>query len=287
VKSAVCEALGYPVPSSFRKTKPRFPGQGFDTYAQKGNNLQVWNEELALTRRYALFRVSDKDRVTRVRVVSGRTLSLLDTTGTLTQKYLARLVLDAATTELVTPRDTDNLRTIGLVGSRPARLQGSPTDSPASETLLPVKELFRRLRPLVGQQFADTGVDQDRNRGAGLHRLVSQMLGNASYKVDGQFPDVRSQLLEVKLQTSPTIDLGLIRPDSEEVIDVPRLRGRQIRHCDVRYAVVCGNTDGRRVTLTHIVLTTGEGFFGRFTQFGGRVVNTKLQIPLPATFFDR
>lgn len=31
VKKAVCEALGYPVPSSFRKTQPRFPGQNFDT----------------------------------------------------------------------------------------------------------------------------------------------------------------------------------------------------------------------------------------------------------------
>lgn len=26
VKEAVCEALGYPVPKSFKKTQPRFPG---------------------------------------------------------------------------------------------------------------------------------------------------------------------------------------------------------------------------------------------------------------------
>src|SRR5262245_44642947 len=41
VKTAVCKALGYPVPHSFAKTKPRFPGQMFDTYTQKSNNLQV------------------------------------------------------------------------------------------------------------------------------------------------------------------------------------------------------------------------------------------------------
>jgi hypothetical protein len=98
---------------------------------------------------------------------------------------------------------------------------------------------------------------------------------------------VRHQLLEVKLQTAPTIDLGLVRPDSEEAIDEPKLGGRQMRHCDVRYAVFCATTDGRRVALTHVILTTGEGFFGRFTQFGGRVLNKKLQIPLPETFFDR
>lgn len=287
VKSAVCEALGYPVPSAFRKTKPRFPGQCFDTYAQKANNLQVWNEELAPNRRYVILRVSEDGVVTRVRVVTGDTLSLLDTTGTLTQKYQARVVLGTAAAELVTAQDTDNLRTVGLSRRCPTRLPGDPTGHPNPATLLPIKEVFDRLCPLVGQQFADTGIDQERNRGAGLHRLASDALGFAGYKDDGQFPDVRNQLLEVKLQTSPTIDLGLVRPDSQEPIDAPKLSGRQIRHCDVRYAVLCGTTDGHRVTITRLILTTGEGFFGRFPQFGGKVLNKKLQIPLPATFFDR
>ncbi len=32
VKTRVCEILGYLVPSVFKKTQPRFPGQLFDTY---------------------------------------------------------------------------------------------------------------------------------------------------------------------------------------------------------------------------------------------------------------
>jgi hypothetical protein len=32
VKQRICQILGYPVPSSFRRTKPRFPGQRFDSY---------------------------------------------------------------------------------------------------------------------------------------------------------------------------------------------------------------------------------------------------------------
>jgi hypothetical protein len=59
VKTAVCAALGYPVPKSFKKTQPRFFGQQLDTYTQKSNNLQVWNEALSPTRRYAIIRVSD------------------------------------------------------------------------------------------------------------------------------------------------------------------------------------------------------------------------------------
>src|SRR3990172_3557192 len=38
VKTHVCQALGYPVPTSFRRMQPRFPGQLFDTYVQKSNN---------------------------------------------------------------------------------------------------------------------------------------------------------------------------------------------------------------------------------------------------------
>lgn len=55
-KSAVCKALSYPVPTSFTKKKPRFPGQDFDTYVQKSNNLQIWNEEVSPTRRYVIAR---------------------------------------------------------------------------------------------------------------------------------------------------------------------------------------------------------------------------------------
>src|SRR5262249_15363524 len=78
-KQHVCRVLGYPVPSSFKKTKPKFPGQAFDTYLQKSNNLQVWNEELAASRRYVLIRISDVDQIQRVKVVTGDTLALLDT----------------------------------------------------------------------------------------------------------------------------------------------------------------------------------------------------------------
>lgn len=87
------------------------------------------------------------------------------------------------------------------------------------------------------------------------------------------------------MQTSPTIDLGLVCPDSEAALDVPQIAGRQIRHCDVRYAIFYARTDGATVTLTRFYLTPGESFFSRFPQFQGKVLNKKLQIPLPSDFF--
>lgn len=285
VKEHVCRSLGYPIPNSFKKTQPRFPGQLFDTYVQKSNNLQIWNEDLASTRRYVIVRVGMNNVITKIKVVTGDTLALLETTGTLTQKYQAQLIPGSDSVELITDEDTDVLRAF-VRRDVTLALRASPVNHPRKTELLPIAEIFERLLPLVGKSFADIGYDQERNRGAVLHRLVCQHLGYTNYQDDGQFPDVRHQLLEVKLQTSPTIDLGLVRPNSDEALDVPKIEGRQIRHCDVRYALFYAETDGKNVTLTHLFLTTGESFFTRFRQFQGKVLNRKIQIPLPRYFFD-
>lgn len=286
VKKRVCQVLGYPVPKSFRKTQPRFPGQLFDTYVQKSNNLQVWNEELSPTRRYVVIRVSENDIVTRVRVVTGETLALLDTTGTLTSKYQAQCIPGAVAAQLISPSDTTRLA-LFVKQNVSLRHIATPVNHPRAGELLSIKSVFKRLSRLVGQSFADPGIVQERNRGAALHRLVCAALGYASYQDDGQFPDVRHQLLEVKLQTSQTIDLGLVRPNSTEPLDVPMIQGKQLRHCDVRYAIFYAHIGHEYVHLTHLILTTGGAFFSRFTQFQGKVLNAKLQIPLPGNFFER
>ena len=286
VKERICQVLGYPVPRSFQRTQPRFPGQMFDTYTQKSTNLQIWNEQLAPTRRYVLIRVSDTGIVSRVKVVTGDTLALLDTTHTLTRKYQARCVPGADRTELITAKDTTVLAPL-VTPQVDLRRVGTPVWPPQAGQLLPIALVFERLSPLLGRSFMDAGFDQERNRGAALHRLVCSALGYSSYQDDGQFPDVRHQLLEVKLQTSPTIDLGLVQPNSTAALDVPMIDGRQIRHCDVRYAVFYAFAAAEQVKLTHVFLTTGEAFFGRFPQFQGNVLNAKLQISLPADFFYR
>lgn len=285
VKMRVCEVLGYPVPPSFKKCQPRFPGQMFDTYTQKSNNLQVWNEELSGSRRYVIIRISDADVITRVKVVTGDTLALLDTTGTLTRKYQARCIPGIEVTELVVAKDTDRLMPFVASAADLGRI-ATPVLHPAAGQILPIETVYVRLSELVGRRFADAGADQERNRGAALHRLVCEALGYRSYQDDGQFPDVRHQLLEVKLQTSPTIDLGLVTPESTEPLDVPMIGGQQIRHCDVRYGIFYGNVANGTVELTHFFLTNGATFFARFPQFQGKVLNAKLQIPLPADFFN-
>ncbi len=267
LKIAVCKALGYPVPKSFSKTQPRFPGQNFDTYIQKSNNLQIWNEEVSPQRRYVLIRVNDNNVVTKVRVVTGPVIAAFDTTGTLTQKYQARSIAPVNVSKLVCPVDTDNIKNRIIAVKRSG--------------FLPITEMFGALSKLVGTTFPDPGSDQERNRGGKLHEAVCKSLGGSTWADNGQFPDIKEQMLEVKLQTSPTIDLGLVTPDSQEPIaDLP-----EFLHHDVRYAVFYADTDSRVVRINHVILSTGKEFFTFFQRFGGKVTNKKLQIPLPRDFF--
>lgn len=286
VKEQVCKALGYPVPNSFKKTQPRFVGQNFDTYVQKSNNLQIWNEELDASRRYVLLKVSDDSIVERVKVVDGSVLAKLDTTGTLTHKYQARFENLGQPCELISAQDTDLISEILLDEKIPQKPEGSPVSHPEKNQFIPIGQLYEELCPLVGLGFPDAGHDQERNRGAELHRIICQKLGYITFQDDGAFPDITAQLLEVKLQTSPTIDLGLVIPNSNSYLDIPPIEERHLRHCDVRYAVFYGDTDGEQVKLTNFVLTTGRDFFSRFPRFEGNIKNKKLQIPLPKGFFD-
>jgi hypothetical protein len=287
VKERVCQTLGYPAPPAFRKTQPRFVGQQFDTYIQKSTNFQIWNEEIESTRRYVVIQASEQDVVTAVRVVTGEVLARLDTTGTLTQKYQATCQPRVDPIELVVPSDTTVIQPLLSPGPSFDATVASPCDVPSRGNLLSISALTVRLGELVGEKFVDSGYDQERNRGSFLHRLVCVVLGYVFYQDSGQFPDVRHQLLEVKLQTSPTIDLGLVRPNSTDPVDMQIVDGIRVRHCDVRYAVYYAQIDDDQVLLTHLMVTTGEAFFDRFRQFGGRVLNRKLQIPLPPDFFTR
>jgi hypothetical protein len=263
IKTAICQVLGYPVPKVFKKTNPRFPGQMFDTYGQQKRNLQIWNEDVAPARRYVLINISEEAIVVGVRIVTGDTVALLD----------------------ITPNDTERLGP--FVTTTPTLPpSANPTDYPEARHLLAIALICEKLAPLIGQSFEAVDNLSERLRGAGLHRRACYALGYKDYRDNGQFPDIRHQLLEVKLQTSPTIDLGLVRPDSTEVLDVPMIEGHQIRHCDVRYAIFYGHMIETNVRLTHLLVTTGWTFFTRFPQFQGKVLNSKIQIPLPSDFFN-
>lgn len=281
VKTKICNALGYPIPASFKKTQPRFPGQNFDVYTQKSLNVQIWNEEVDAARRYVFLRVDENDIISAVRVITGNELVQYDRTGTLTKKYQATMHSygrnicsqnDSATVYSWTA-DT-NTTLIGV----------NPNSYPQRNQLLRITEIYKRLLPMVDQSISYLDAVQERNRGAELHAMICDHLGYSIYEDDGTYPDIANQLLEIKLQTSPTIDLGLHSPeDGEQIMAV----GNTVFYSeDIRYAIFDGKVVNNRVVLQNLYLVTGADFAHYFPLFKGKRTNAKLQIPLPDSFFD-
>lgn len=282
-KQAVAAALGYPVPPTLRKVKPRFPGQDLDVYVQRSSNLQVWNDEVSPGRRYAVLGVDDDNRVVAVRVVEGTELATFDKTGTLTTKYQAKRRGGRTGSYLVSRHDTRDfiaeLAPDDDLG-RDVLANLLPASAPVRGKVLGVAGLNARLRDLVGHALEYS--PSERSRGAKLHRAACEVLGLADYADTGSFPDIVCQALEVKLQTAGTIDLGLVKPDSDAsaVALSPRLRQR-----DARYLVAYATRHRDLLRVEHIVVSTGADFFDEFRLFGGLRQNQKLQLRLPIDFF--
>ncbi|MEO8873655.1 MAG: restriction endonuclease [Candidatus Kapaibacterium sp.] len=288
VKAKVAEAMGYPVPLSFKKTQPRFPGQDLDVYVQQSRNLQIWNEAITLSRRYAIVIVSPEGLITDVRVVTGNEVQAWDKTGKLTSKYQA-ILKTGTKSGLLSSKDTAKFRSLLSSGTKAKKIVGSPLRNPTSEDLLSIKEVYSRLKSLVGKTLAYSGAAQERNRGALLHESVCLALGYSSLEDNGRFPDVTSQLLEIKLQLSQTIDLGLTKPDSTQNLEEIALNGRKISPADIRYALfgAVWLEHHKTVRLENLYLVTGADFFKFFKQMMGKEVNRKLQIPMPISIFGQ
>jgi|SRR5579872_69626 len=284
-KGLVCTALGYEVPVSFRKTQPRFPAPNLDIYVQKADNLQIWNQEIDPLRRYVIIRLDDSDRIQAVRVLTGQELALLDNTGTLTTKYQAKRRPGRTGSYLVSAEDTETfISLLSPIQEIPSQLSSclSPVGPPVDGTVLSIASIYTKLLKLVDRQFTDPGVTQERLRGIILQQEVCKVLELGAYADAGQFPDIQSQALEVKLQLAPTVDLGLVSPDS----DAPAAElGLGLTYRDSRYAIFYGSRSAGRFHVESLVVTTGVDFFSEFQRFEGNIQNRKLQVRLPRDFF--
>jgi hypothetical protein len=283
-KQAVANALGYPIPPVLRNTKPRFPGQDLDVYVQQSSNLQIYNDEITPSRRYAVLGLDARSEVAAIRVIEGVELAALDKTGTLTSKYQARRRSGAVGSSLASQADTDpfvaEFAPVEALASATLR-ELTPSDPPTRGAVIGIASLHQKLLGLVGQEFEYS--PSERRRGDTLHRAACKVLELGSFADTGHFPDIVCQALEVKLQLARTIDLGLVSPDSQEpaVTLSPRLR-----HCDARYLVAYAVRGGMHFRIEHLVTSTGVDFFDEFHRFGGLVQNQKLQIKLPRYFFE-
>ena len=281
VKTKICEILGYSVPKSFKKTQPRFLSQNFDIYIQKRMNVQIWNEEIDPNRRYVFIQVNTDDIISGIRIINGDQLAELDKTGTLTTKYQATMP-NLGKSSLLSNDDTK--RVAGWCDKLIDFNNIRPNSAPIKGKLFSISDLFSRISCLEGEVLPHLGYLQERNRAAKLHRIICEILGYRSFEDDGTYPDILNQLIEIKLQTSPTIDLGLHSPDDNTALF--SINGQEFRSRDIRYIIVDGFVESSNVIIKYIHIVNGRDFPKHFPLFGGNVQNSKLQIPLPSDFFS-
>lgn len=287
-----------------RKGVPRILRELIDTYivtSGESYNLQVWNRNptgLAAQVRYrsgpplrakdvrlVLVRVDPQTQQIRA-VVMASPSYVQSTFGafgrpTVKQQLLvspqARERVLSSTRSVEYRPDTARVAASAVEEVRPP----SPNmhDLPTQGNLLSLKAIRRLLLPkLLGVSIPPTNTKQ---RGQALETLVAGALGydvSSSPQLAGSYPDIRNQLLEVKVQDAATIDLGRYSPQFIE--DVPTCPG--FTTVDVRYLIAL--TDTVSGVIEGIVLCPGAALGELLTYVSDR--SWKCQRSIPMAFFD-
>ena len=158
-----------------------------------------------------------------------------------------------------------------------------PTSSMSDKPLLNQLFSLELLREMLVDGLIGEPLDQmaTKNRGQALERLVALLLG---YKIsdaellEGTFPDIPNQALEVKIQDSPTVDLGRFSPQFEEFVpSCPDLTT-----LDVRYLMAL--TDAETGIIQGVILCPGEKLGELFSYVSD--ISFKCQRSIPMSFFD-
>ncbi|MDR3651514.1 MAG: hypothetical protein P4L34_00930 [Paludibacter sp.] len=121
-----------------------------------------------------------------------------------------------------------------------------------------------------------------KNRGQALERLILQLLGYSENNIKGLaggYPDIPNQLLEVKVQDSPTVDLGKYSPEFEDSI-MPEIG---ITTKDIRYLIAL--TNAQTGLIEGVVLVPGEKLGEVFTYVSE--TSYKCQRSIPMAFFEK
>lgn len=149
-----------------------------------------------------------------------------------------------------------------------------------------IKNLFSipLLRVMVAEKLIGLKLHAaaTKNRGQALEKKVIELLGYKTAQSDllyGAFPDIRNQLLEVKVQDSPTVDLGRYSPMKEEIV----ISNFNLTTFDVRYLIAL--TNPKTEIIEGVILAPGEKLGDVFSYVG--TTSYKCQRAIPMSFFDR
>ncbi len=286
------------------KGVPKLLRELIDTYIHTGArsyNLQVWNripdsdEPIVIYEDGTSLANSDV-RYIVVRVVDGSIRSIVVLSpiyitthfgpfGRPTIKHQLiitstqrKRILSLPNSSLVLPDTISSQPLLSNVDTNDQRKQFNRFPGP-DDKILPVEMIAKLVDPLIGMAIA---VGKPKMRGQLLERTILHMLGYSvgeSDSLEGQYPDIRNQLLEIKIQDSPTVDLGRYTPEREIVV-IPEF---ELTTFDIRYLIVLMNSGTGFVE--GVLICPGVRLGDYFSYVIG--VNGKSQRSIPKSFFDK
>lgn len=152
-------------------------------------------------------------------------------------------------------------------------------DFPKNNKVLKLEIIYE----LVKNQLIGTKLDAmpTKNRGQALELKVAELLGYSPKEKEllaGGYPDIRNQMLEVKVQDSQTIDLGKYSPQFEE-----RIHNEIYTTTTIRYLIAL--TNPLTSIIEGVILCPGEYLGHHFTYVSDKSFKTQRSIPM--SFFNR
>ncbi len=286
-----------------KKGVPKMLLELLDTYIVTTGtvyNLQVWNRIPASNSSLVNYQNGDKIRCSDIRLalvkVEDNTISSITVvTPTYIEKEFGkfgkptvkhqltmtdrqRKAVIESESHILLGKDTANM--LCKVSDSAIKNKEKMTSKPVIGELLSMRRLNELVaEKLIGQNLS---ASDTKTRGQSLEKKVIELLGYTDDNLEvlaGGYPDVPNQLLEVKVQDSPTIDLGKYSPELEDEFMV----GEDYTTKDVRYLIAL--TNPKTGTIEGVVLMAGEQLGEYFSYIAN--VSYKCQRSIPMTFFER
>jgi hypothetical protein len=297
-----CDTADFQIIPPKGKGVPRILLEYIDTYivtSGKSYNLQVWNRNPAsksVQIQYSNGSSLNADEVRFVLVKIDVSTHTISSIFVLTPEYIVRrfgrfgkptvkqqLIISGSARQAVLNRpngllfyddespigkekNVDNLRAVSI--------HSDPHDA----ELLPLSIISAKLQAcLLG---AEVSQSTTKTRGQYLEQEVAEALGyqiGVTELLAGGYPDIRNQMLEVKIQDSPTVDLGMYTPEFEE--DIPNSIGFTTKN--VRYFIALTNPETNRIEGA--IICPGNLLGEHFTYVGDK--SYKCQRSIKMDFF--
>ena len=283
-----------------QKGIPKIIREFIDTYivtSGKSYNLQVWNRipsSQSLLIKYdsgeSLKCVDVRFILTKIDVIAGKISSIIIATPEyIVEKFGAfgkptikhqllisskiRKKIYGSEDKIMFFKDSNKLSYLLRYNFEPPK--DNMVEDPKSNEILSIGLIKTMVaEKLIGFKLA---ADSTKNRGQALERKVLELLGYSSIDsglLYGAFPDIPNQLLEVKVQDTPTVDLGKFSPEKEEVI----IKDLNITTFDIRYLIALTNPETEMIE--GIILSPGEKLGEVFSYVSDQSYKCQRSIPM-------